>query len=339
MDLCDLDDDESFFSSFSETEMPAKNNKLSKYYREKAAEHVELKNWFDAIEFYNQALCFAESGSIEWAVILTDRSSCFFHLKMYNECLVDVKLAKTKAGADIFMAKLNRLSAMCGQKKHQYAKNEQLVYQFKPTLSFDVNKQIPFAANVIGIEEKKKKTTTTTAKERLFHATRSIEVGKTILIEDGFVATAIERYKRCCICMKSATNLVPCDNCTNSLFCHGTCKRKANDLHRVECNNTLTSSKDDENNSDLVIRSILKAFQIIPTANGLLCFVEKVLFDKQYDALASDFGRTAQSKYAIFLQNGQKMLHMADTDGMQLFDFNFMSDFFCNDFFCINFFQ
>lgn len=321
VDLCDVNDDDSFFSSFSdddsiETEMPAKNNELAKHYRQKAGEHCELKNWFDAIELYNQALCFAECYSTEWAAILTDRSICFFQLKMYDECSVDVKLAKTKAGAEIFMAKLNRLSTMCGQKKHQHAKNEQVVYQFKPTLSFVANKQIPLAANVIAIEEKKMKKTTTTKSERIFQATRSIEVGKTVLIEDGFLATTVERYKRCCICMKSATNLVPCDNCTNSLFCHGTCERKARDLHRVECNTTVNRSKDDENDADLVIRSILKAFQIHPTVNGLLCFVEKVLFDKQYDALATDFG-SAKTKYAIFLKNGQKMLHMADTDGMR----------------------
>lgn len=119
--------------------------------------------------------------------------------------------------------------------------------------------------------------------------------------------------------MKSDTNLVPCTKCTNSLFCHGTCVRKAKEIHQVECNTTMTRSKDDENNSDLVIRSILMAFKIIPNVNNLLCFVEKVLFDTQYDAFATDFGKTPQSKYAIFLKSGQKMLHMADEDGMLLY--------------------
>lgn len=316
VDLCDLHDESSSSDDSIQSDLPAKSNELAHHYRQMAAEHSELKNWFEAIELYNEALCFAESDSSEWAAILMNRSQCFLQLKMYNECLVDLKLAKTKPGADIFMSHLNRLTTLCNQKRNQHAKNEQVVHQFEPTLSFDANKQIPCAANAVTIEKIKK----TTAKfERVFQATRPIEVGKTILIDDGFVATTLDRYKRCCICMKAATNLVPCNNCTNSLFCHGTCERKANELHQVECNSFVTKSNNDENNADLVIRSILMAFKIIPSANGLLQFVEKVLFDKQYDALATpDFGQSAKSKYAIFLKNGEKMLHMADDedDGM-----------------------
>lgn len=323
--LCDFSDDS--FTDFSDSrddstvsQMPAKSNRLSKQYQQKAAAQCESKNWFEAIELLNEALCFAKCDSIEWVSTLTDRSTCFFQLKMYDKCLVDAKLAKAKAAAQMFMPKLNRLMAMCAQKKHQRGSNEQLVHQFKPTLSFDASNEIPFATNAIGIEKKmkkkKKNNTATTKCERFFQAKRPIEVGKTILIEDGFVATTVERYKRCCICMKSATNLIPCNECTNSLFCFGTCEREARDLHRVECNETITSSKDDDNNADLVIRSILMAFRIIPTVDEMLCFVEKVLFDKQYDALA-DVGTTARSKYAIFLKNGQKMLHMADTEGIR----------------------
>lgn len=198
VDLCDL----SNWSEFSDddsiaTQMPAKSNQLALHYRQKAIEQCTMKNWFEAIELYNQALCFAECDQKkEWVGILTNRSSCFFQLQMYDECMVDVKLAKTKADAGIFMSQLNRLTAMCGQKKNQRGKNEQTVYQFKPSLSYDVNKEIPFAANAISIERKKMKKNATTKGEPFFQASRSIDVGKTILIEDGFVATTIERYKR-----------------------------------------------------------------------------------------------------------------------------------------------
>lgn len=332
VDLCDLDDEKGISSSFFddddddssssddsiESAMPSKCDALSKHYRQKASAQCELKNWFEAIELYNEALCFVDCDSSEWAGILADRASCFFQMKLFDECLTDAKLAKKKPGAANLMAKLDRLIAVCGQKKHQRGNNEKMVSQFKPSLSFDANKAMPFAANAITIAQKNKKKTTTASAaklERFFQATRSIDVGRTILIEDAFVATTIERYKRCCICMKSATNLVPCTECTNSLFCHGTCERKAGDFHCVECNASATNSKNDQNNADLAIRSILMAFRMFSTVNGLLLFVEKVLFDKQYDALATDFGITAKSKYAIFLKNGQKMLHMFDEDG------------------------
>lgn len=320
VDLCDLDDNHNGYgSSFSdvdsiESDMPDKNNALAKHYHQKAAECCESKNWFEAIELYNQALCFAECDTNAWPAILTDRSQCFFQLKMYDECLMDVKLARTKVGAEDYTAKLNRLSAISIQKRN----HEQVVYQFQPTLSFDASKQIPCVGNAVAIGTTTKKTATPAAKcERFFQATRPIEVGKTIMIEDAFVAATIERYKRCCICMKAATNLVPCMECTNSLFCHGMCERQAKDVHRVECNSSLTKSKHDENNADLVIRSILMAFKVKPSVNRLLQFVEKVLFDKQYDALATDDIERLESKYTIFLKSGLKMLHHADTDGMQ----------------------
>lgn len=251
---------------------------------------------------------------------------------MFDACVTDAKIAKKKPGAGKIMQKLNQLIAMCGQKKQQRGNNEPMVNQAKPALSFDANKRMPFAANAITIAQKDKKKTTSTAsgnrRERFFKATRSIDVGQTVLIEDAFVATTIERYKRCCICMRSATNLVPCNACTNSMFCHGACERQAADLHSVECNTAMTHSKN--KHADLVIRSILVAFQLFPTANSLLCFVEKVLFDKQYDALATDSGITAKSKYAIFLKNGQKQLHVFDEDSESLLrstkiDFSFFS--------------
>lgn len=329
VDLCDWfesscsDDDDDSIEEV-DVPMPAKNDELAQHYRKKASEQFEQKNWFDAIELYNQALCFAECDSNEWAHILTERSTCWFSLKMFDECLIDVKLAKKKPGAEMFMPKLNRMLAMCGQKKNQRGNNEQLVHQFKPTLSFDANKKIPFASNAIQIAQKNVKKPTPAAKiERFFQATRAIDVGKTVLIEDAFVAMTSEQYKRCCICMQSATNLVPCIQCTNSLFCHGTCERKSSsDLHRIMCNTILTkcnnkiTSETDENHTDLVIRSILMAFEMFNTAQSLLCFVEKVLFDKQYDALATDFGITAKSKYSMFLKSGQKMMHAFDETGM-----------------------
>lgn len=286
--------------------MADKSNELSSHYRKKGDEQYEAKAWFDAIELFNQALCFAESGSEELAHIYADRSLCFFSLKMYDECLKDVKLAKANNCPRAILPVLNKMIGMCGQRKPQVRKDEQNAHQFMPTLSFKANKQHPIAADAIRFGTK-------ADSDRFVEATREIPVGQTILIEDGFVSSTIERYKRCCICLKTTTNLVPCKDCTGSLFCHGSCEKSH--LHSVECNTIFPHDDEvgDRVDFGLVIRSILKAFQIIPNVNGLIRFVERVLFDKEY--AVGDSILTPQAKYAIFLKNGQKMMKLADKEG------------------------
>lgn len=290
-----------------------KSNDLSNHYRMKGSQEVEAKNWFEAIEFFNQALCFAESGSIEMANAFANRASCFLQLKMYEECLTDIKLAKTNECPPIILPKLSKMAATCGQKKQQPRNDAQTTQQFTPTLSFKPSKEYPCAANVIRFGKTKDS-------HRFVEATRQIDVGQTILIENGFVSSTIERYKRCCICLKSIGNFVPCKDCTDTLLCYGTCEKS--DLHSVECNTTSPSNGSDDDDDDdevdyrLVIRSILIAFQIFPNINELDRYVDRVLFDKNFEVNDTDL--SPKAKYAVFLKNGRKLMRLADEDGEYL---------------------
>lgn len=52
------------------------------------------KNMFRvAMDYYNKSLCFAENGSKNINLAYSNRSACFFNMKMYGNCLVDIELA------------------------------------------------------------------------------------------------------------------------------------------------------------------------------------------------------------------------------------------------------
>lgn len=271
-----------------------KNAKLSKHYRFKAACQLELKNYLEAIELLNEALCFAKNDSEDLGYAYVKRSLCFFNLKMYDKCLTDIKLAKSNNCPLVWEANIIKLQDSC-KKMLKVSTDTQYDSHFESKLSLKVNEQCPCIANVIQIEGKEKLGQCITA-------TRDIDVGQTIMVEEGFVWSSNENYRRCCVCMKTTTNLVPCKNCTDSLMCHGICEK--DQLHEIECDMALQIINDAKINFHLLVRSILMALRTIPNVNELIRFVERVVSGENHVAIKSV--STSLSRYAVFLENGTK---------------------------------
>lgn len=55
------------------------------------------RSWIDAMEVYNEAM----------GIAYTNRSSCFFNIDMYKECLLDIELAKKNGCPDRLIPKLD----------------------------------------------------------------------------------------------------------------------------------------------------------------------------------------------------------------------------------------
>lgn len=271
-----------------------KCGKLSRHYRNKAQNQIESKNWNEAIELLNEALCFAENETEDLGCAYTERAMCFFNLKMYNNCLTDIKLARSNNYPQIFQSRLSKLNESC-KRMLKLSPDEQGEVQTKPKLSFDACEQNPSVANVIKIDYKEKLG-------RCITATRDIGVGQTIMIEEGFVWSTTENYRRCCICLKTAMNLVPCKECTDSLMCYGKCEN--DELHKIECDMAIHAIDVKDINHFLVVRSILMALNTIPNINELIRFVERVVLTKDQGAI--NFASTQLSRYAVFLENGMK---------------------------------
>lgn len=301
-----------------------KSSKLSNHYRTKGMHQSESANWFEAIELFNQALCFAEKGSRDMGCVYADRAACFFNLKMYENCMVDIKLAKLNNCPVNFLPKLKKWNENC-KKMLQTSTEVSNVPVFKPELSYEANESCPSLANVVQIE--KHESNDIPSFSRHITANSDIDVGKTIMIEDGFVCSTTEIYKRCCICLKMDTNLVPCAKCTDSLVCYGTCEKSH--WHKIECSidlHTTTGSssgrgssdnnnneKDKNNNSSsvsiddyAVVRSILTALRIIPNVSELMRFVDRIVSNRDSELACSI--STQLSQYTVFLENGLKAM-------------------------------
>lgn len=290
-----------------------KGSSLSDHYRLKGMHQAVASNWYDAIELYNQALCFAEKESIDMGCAYADRSACFFSLKMYENCMVDIKLAKSNNCPAMFLSKLNKRYESC-KKMLQTPIDDSDVSTFKPELSCEANESCPSLAKVAQIE-------TNEVFSRHVTANSDIDVGQTIMIEQGFVWSTSETYKRCCICLRANTNLVPCAKCTNSLVCYGTCEKS--DLHEIECSMDLNATSSNGNNingasDNTIVRSILTALRILPNVNELMRFVDRIVSNGKSDVTTSI--STPLSEYSVFLENGLKeMRHFPKKDGKFFF--------------------
>ncbi|XP_031617007.1 uncharacterized protein LOC116336923 [Contarinia nasturtii] len=277
-----------------------KNEKLANHYRKKGMVESEAKNWTNAIELINEALCFAKRGTESMGCGYAERAACFLNLKMYDRCLVDIKLARANNCPSRFLPRLKKWSDEC-KKMLKLSLPDDQHEMHEPQLSFDANEQCPCTANVIRIENRKTDDDEQ-HRERCIIATHDIGVGQTVLVEDGFVWTTSEKYKRCTICLKTMTNLIPCENCTDSLLCAGSCEKT--ELHQIECAMDLrVKHMNDDVNLGLVVRSILMALHCIPNLSELIKHVDRIVSG---EGTALDSVSTDLSRYTVFLENGLK---------------------------------
>lgn len=242
-----------------------KNNAKSQEHR-KIGNELFAKNKFAvAIEEYNRALQFAENGTHYLGLAYANRSTCFLHMKMYNECLVDIELAKNANYPTASMDKLEKRKSAC----EAAIANEQPTATSKWDTSFVPNEKFPCMANMLQIERNNEYG-------RYITTNSDIDVGKTIFNEEGYITMAhTGKYFRCDICLKLMTNFVPCKNCTTGLFCHGACVN--NEIHKYECNMSVSSVEGMKEIQMQIARSILIAFQAFSNSEELMDFVEDVM--------------------------------------------------------------
>lgn len=275
-----------------------KSNKLSNHYRKKGLEQFNASNWLEAIEFFNQALCFAEKNTQDMGSLYANRSACFFHLELYDKCIVDIKLAKENQCPKIHLPKLNKWEVFCRKMLLIPANKQGESTGFQAKLSFDSNERYPGMANILQIDRK-------ISSERRVITKHNIGVGETILIENGFVWTTNETYRRCSVCLQTTSNLVPCDDCTSNLVCYGSCEKS--ELHKIECQMNLNTNDNNDIDLRMVVRSILTAMQIIPNVSELERFAQHVVGgDENGNRMGYNSVSTSLSKYAAFLENGLK---------------------------------
>lgn len=239
-----------------------KNDSLSSKARANGNKKYREKDIEGAMYLYNEGICFAESSK-NISLGYANRSSCFFMLGMYSQCLVDIRLAMEAGYPEHLVPKLET---------RKTRSEELLERQPQPTtndtsITFEADCKLPCMANALNIERNSQYG-------RLVAARRDIEIGETLLVEEAYIHVVYNRdMKECSNCAKEKMNFTPCGNCADTMYCCIECQN--NNFHEVECNMTLHSVDHVGGESSVfLLRSVIIAINTFSTINELMASVE-----------------------------------------------------------------
>lgn len=266
-----------------------KSTAVASEYRQNGNEFFSEKEWVQATAFYNRSMCFANEGSTEMGLAYANRASCFFNMKMYSKCLIDIEHAKQNRYPEEKMTKLDERRTICLSMMEKEADQSEL---FEPKLDYPPDEKFPCMANVLKIENNRKYGRHIVAKEE-------IDVGKTVMVDQVYLGTNLQKYQRCCICLRQADNLKPCKKCTFTLVCP---KCEENNLHEIECdiNPVFFGTLAFHSYRMVIVRSILLAMQTFPEIDQLIAVVENMLSSNAVEV--PDSLSDPQSKYRAFFK-------------------------------------
>lgn len=260
-------------------------------------EYFECRDWRKAMEMYNQAMCFAENDSNYLGILMAKRGFCFSNMKMYDAGNMDIDFALTLNLPPVSVLEFRRNNDDLKKRTKSYVFEE-------PKLSFDRDDEYTAMANVLELKFDES--------NRAFIAAKvDIDVGKTVLLEESFVAIANGYNKTgCATCLNQIRNFMPCRSCTDAVFCSEKCFQQ-NRIHKLTCgaqyHRMPTPVK-------FVVQSILKAIDSFPTISFLMQFVHVYIASPSADAAAAKFTVSLDEKcrnYGLFLkQNIQNALSM-----------------------------
>lgn len=279
----------------------SKSDVLSIQKRNEGNELFAEREWTMAMEKYNDSLCFAEPGSENISLAYGNRSACFFHLKLYEECLADIELAIKADYPERLMQKLDRRTAEC----LNFLKNGRQPKNDGYKLNSEPDKKFPFMGNVLKIERNNSGEYSVVAK-------RDLGVFETVMIEKPTLKYLFGKYgTKCNICLKDNANLVPCDKCTTAMFCCNECQR--NFIHDYECG--LKFSDDPKQNHRILsqVRAILMVLNMFSwNVNDVMLFVEQTI--ESEPKKLPDSMMNEKSKYQAFLKYGIDSKYMESKD-------------------------
>lgn len=218
---------------FPGSKEPSKKcNEKSKELRSKGNLAFSKKMFFDALKFYNEAICHATDGE-EMAIAYGNRSACYFELKMYDLCCDNIARAKSAGFPQRLLLKLDKRNSDALKRLKQIEEADEDDYvdpERDPELSLRQNPNVPFFANCLELKVNDDHGRHYVTNEKLLP-------GQIIAVEDPY-AIALTRdfyYQRCAHCMKeNYLNLLPCPSCIYTMFCSKECC-DGNKVHQYEC--------------------------------------------------------------------------------------------------------
>lgn len=238
-----------------------KSDVLSAEYREQGNKKIEEQNWTEAMHFYNKSLCFAAINSENVSLAFVQRSACFFRLGMYENCLIDIDLA-IKANYQLgLMDKLKQQQDFCMESmknKENTAKS-----------NLKAHEKFPAMSNALAIDQ-------LTGYDRGIVAKRNIDVGEIILTEETFISyDQFDEPKNCSSCSKNVANFIPCNKCSDAMFCSEACMNEKN-FHKMCCDFDLERICE----AKAAVELVLIGLNVFSNEIEWMEFVESAINDK-----------------------------------------------------------
>jgi SET and MYND domain-containing protein 4 len=208
----------------------AKNDYKSTEFRKSGNKCFENKRYYDALEFYNKSICYAEPGTENLSIGYANRSAVYMKWQLFDKCLQNIRLAKEANYPGRLRPKLEKRIVECQEFKN--TKRALTPEIHVPKLSYPAHAQIPFMADSIELVENEKFG-------RHLIAKRDLKVGDIVLLEKPFEVRLgkLHQYRRCTNCLaENELTLIPCPDCTSAMFCSTQCMSSAHKkFHKYEC--------------------------------------------------------------------------------------------------------
>lgn len=262
---------------------PVKSNAIALEKRNEGNLGFHISAPLKAMELYNDCLRFANPGSEHISLAYANRSACFLQMKMYDECLADIELAKQADYPEHLRPKLDERKTRClkdMQKDPKYPREK---------LSIEPNEIFSYLSNEVMVQRNEKGVFSVTANT-------DIDVGQPIGIEDAYHTYVPHSFGlHCNICSKECCNLVPCGKCASAMFCP---ECQGHFLHEHECGLNFCGESDFNSTIMCSVRSNLFDLKSFTNADEMMSFVEQSL--KKPNELPENV-LDDRSKYQTFL--------------------------------------
>ena len=195
-------------------ELISKTNLRSDDLRVEGNQFYAQKKFYDALLRYNESLCWAEPESENMGLAYANRSAVYFEMKLFDECLRNVDLAKQnrypEKNFEILKKREDKCAAMMKQSNGEQKAADPLKF-FK--LSYPANKKLPFFVDCLEMKCDKKYG-------RHIITNQSLRVGDVIAIEKPVCKVTYEKfiYQLCANCFEDRLlDLDPCFGCSKGL--------------------------------------------------------------------------------------------------------------------------
>ncbi|XP_019547042.3 SET and MYND domain-containing protein 4 [Aedes albopictus] len=209
-----------------------KSNKRAADVRQAGNRLYLAKEYTEALEKYNESICWADGpDSEDLGIGYANRSAIYYDMGEYELGLANIALAKKHNYPQRLMPKLLARELNCREK---ITNGQSRLAMRCPSLAMKVepDPKIPYMA--AGIVEKELPTY-----GRSLMAERPFKAGDVILTEKAWMAAISPelKYKNCNHCsIDNFHSLIPCPNCVSVMYCSEKCREENYRVsHRFEC--------------------------------------------------------------------------------------------------------